>query len=277
MDKSTKAEIHDIFQGIKSGKKEAIEKLYKKYQKLVINISFSIVKDKHIAEEVSQIVFLKILQNPKENLPNSNELSWLYATTKNQTIDYLRKQRNIIDIDSIYDVEDNYNEINETIDKHTYRKMIEGLDPIDKEIVSLKVISYFTFKEIGLILGMPTGTVQWRYYKAVHALKMLLSNVSMFIISIFVTLLMKYNENSVKPNNNINHRTYEEDNWSQTFIPNGDSANAGNMGDEYSDSFSKIINGLKDYIIPIIFLVLVIIFAIIFIKRQQKRKSKSSK
>lgn len=276
MDKATKIELHNIFQGIKSGIKESIEELYSKYQKLVINISFSIVKDKNIAEEVSQIVFLKILQNPKENLPNSNELCWLYATTKNQTIDYLRKQRNIIDIDSIYDVEDNYNEINETIDKHTYRKMIEGLDPIDKEIVSLKVISYFTFKEIGLILGMPTGTVQWRYYKAVHALKMLLSNVSMFIISMIVTLLIKNNKIPVKPANiNVNNTS-----GGGIIIPNASQSTesaAQSASASISSPILRTIYELKDYIIPIVFLVLVIIFAIIFIKRQQKRKSKSSK
>ena len=38
-------------------KKEAIEELYAKYQKLVINISFSILKDKNIAEEISQTIF----------------------------------------------------------------------------------------------------------------------------------------------------------------------------------------------------------------------------
>ena len=80
-----KVEIHNIFQKIKSGEKTAIEELYVKYQKLVINISFSIVKDKNIAEEISQMIFLKILQSPIENIPNNNELSWLYTITKNKT------------------------------------------------------------------------------------------------------------------------------------------------------------------------------------------------
>ena len=61
MNDLNKAEIHNIFQNIKNGNKEAIEELYAKYQKLVINISFSIVKDKDIADEISQIIFLKIL------------------------------------------------------------------------------------------------------------------------------------------------------------------------------------------------------------------------
>lgn len=123
-----KVEIHNIFQKIKSGEKTAIEELYVKYQKLVINISFSIVKDKNIAEEISQMIFLKILQSPIENIPNNNELSWLYTISKNQTIDYLRKQHNDIDIDTIYDIPDKDNKINEIIDRNTYNKMIDGLE-----------------------------------------------------------------------------------------------------------------------------------------------------
>ena len=195
-----KVEIHNIFQKIKSGEKTAIEELYVKYQKLVINISFSIVKDKNIAEEISQMIFLKILQSPIENIPNNNELSWLYTITKNQTIDYLRKQHNDIDIDTIYDIPDKDNKINEIIDRNTYNKMIDGLEKKEKEIVSLKVLTNFTFKEIGLILGMPTATVQWKYYKSVHTLKILLSNLSMFIITslLYIKSKTKIEEKSSK-------------------------------------------------------------------------------
>lgn len=262
MNNLDKIEIHNIFQNIKLGRKEAIEELYTKYQKLVINIAFSIVKDKNIAEEISQMVFEKILQMPNTNIPNNNELSWLYSVTKHQTIDYLRKQRNTVDIDEIYDIKETDDSVNEIIDRNTYKKMIEGLDTIDKEIVSLKVLSNFTFKEIGIILGMPTGTVQWRYYKAVHALKMLLSNVSMFIISIVVTAVIYINKNQPKPN-----------------VP----GNRGNIPDAAQSVSSidtpqiELIRVLIWIAIPIVFLILTIIFAKIFIKRQQKREVKSSK
>ena len=106
-----KKEIHDMFQRIKVGEKEGIEDLYVKYKDLIINISFSIVKDRNIAEEISQNVFLKILKIDKEVLPDNNELSWIYTITKNQTIDYLRKQHTNIDIDSIYEINDENNEI----------------------------------------------------------------------------------------------------------------------------------------------------------------------
>lgn len=109
MNNLNKEEIHNIFEKIKLGNKEGIEEFYKKYQKLIIDISFTIVKDKIIAEEISQIVFTKIMQMPIEKLPIENELSWLYTVTKNQTIDYLRKQNDNIDVESIYDIPEGKN------------------------------------------------------------------------------------------------------------------------------------------------------------------------
>ena len=35
------------------------------------------------------MIFFFFLQSPIENIPNNNELSWIYTITKNQTIDYL--------------------------------------------------------------------------------------------------------------------------------------------------------------------------------------------
>lgn len=274
-----KVEIHNIFQKIKSGEKTAIEELYVKYQKLVINISFSIVKDKNIAEEISQMIFLKILQSPIENIPNNNELSWLYTITKNQTIDYLRKQHNDIDIDTIYDIPDKDNKINEIIDRNTYNKMIDGLEKKEKEIVSLKVLANFTFKEIGLILGMPTATVQWKYYKSVHILKILLSNLSMFIITslLYIKSKTKIEEKSSKTD--ITNNTKQ--NGHQTIDSIAPSSIDGFATESTTATIQSSLfsNKIEMSLLSVsaIFLILTIIFGIILVKNQQKRHHKSSK
>ena len=274
-----KVEIHNIFQKIKSGEKTAIEELYVKYQKLVINISFSIVKDKNIAEEISQMIFLKILQSPIENIPNNNELSWLYTITKNQTIDYLRKQHNDIDIDTIYDIPDKDNKINEIIDRNTYNKMIDGLEKKEKEIVSLKVLTNFTFKEIGLILGMPTATVQWKYYKSVHTLKILLSNLSMFIITslLYIKSKTKIEEKSSKTD--ITNNTKQ--NGHQTIDSIAPSSIDGFAAESTTATIQSSLFSNKTEMrllsVSAIFLILTIIFGIILVKNQQKRHHKSSK
>lgn len=279
MNNLNKAEIHNIFQKIRNGKKEAIEELYVKYQKLVINISFSIVKDKNIAEEISQMIFLKILQSPIENIPNNNELSWLYTITKNQTIDYLRKQHNDIDIDTLYDIPDNDNKINEIIDRNNYNKMIDGLEEKEKEIVSLKVLTNFTFNEIGMILGMPTATVQWKYYKSIHTLKILLSNLSMFIITslLYIKSRTKIEEKAHKTDitNNTNKNGHQSIDSIAPSSIDGFTTESTTATIKSSLFLNKIEMSL--FSVSALFLILTIIFGIIFAKNQQKRHHKSSK
>lgn len=299
MDKINKKEIHRIFQEIKSGEKSKLEELFLKYSQLVTNISFSIVKDKNIAEEISQMVFLKIMQLSPEKLPESGEFSWLYTLTKNQTIDFLKKQRNNIDVDSIEITDEN--KIDEIIDKNTFENMIDGLDDIEKEIISLKVLSNLSFREIGLMLNMPTATVQWKYYKSINTLKILLGNLAMFVIISTVYL------NSIK---NTNQEIEDATNNSNNTISNGNSGGSGGTGGmQFSTDFDEssfgdlegsmfadaaidsstetktIINSVIPNTVGQIFLFSVatillitsVIFGIIFIKRQQKRKHKSSK
>ena len=274
-----KIEIHDIFQRIKNKEKDAVELLYKKYYNLVKNISFSIVKDNNDAEEISQMVFFKIMQLPAEKLPSNNELSWLYSITKNETIDYLRKKHNYIDIDSIYDIPEKDNKINEIIDRETYNKMIDCLEDKEKEIVSLKVLTDFTFKEIGQILNMPTPTVQWKYYKSVHTLKILLSNLTMFIITtiLYVKSATKIDEKA--DNTNITDSTKQDNHKSIDSISpssiDGFTAESTTSSIQSTIFSNKVETSL--FSISAIFLILTIIFGIIFAKHQQKRHHKSSK
>ena len=262
-----KKEIHDMFQRIKAGEKEGIEDLYVKYKDLIINISFSIVKDRNIAEEISQNVFLKILKIDKEVFPDNNELSWIYTITKNQTIDYLRKQHTNIDIDSIYEINDENNEIENIVEQDTYNKIIEGLEEKEREIISLKIISGMTFREIGEILEMPTATVQWKYYKAMHTLELLLSNMALFIITTVIYIKRKNIDNEKQEDiaNNETHENIKVDGITSDKIEITTSS-------QNATTSSYIKESLFGF--SMIFLIFTIIFGIIFAKHQQKRKIK---
>lgn len=263
-----KDELHFIFQRIRSSDGTAMEELFQKYQKLIINISFSIVKNRDIAEEVSQNVFFKIMQLPKDKLPSKNESSWLYAVVKNQSIDYLRKQNDNIDISLIYNTEDDKSEINKIIDKDTFNTLIECLDDEEKEIITLKILADFSFREIGLMLDMPTGTVQWKYYKAVHTLKIFISNLTMFVVTFLLYVNSKGTESDYenivkneKPGTSID-----------SVMPGGITTDSATINAQLVD-----IKTIGLFSISSIFLVLTIIFGIILAKYQQKRYRKTSK
>ena len=172
--KINKQELHKLFAELKTNKQEDVfNELYNKCGNLVYKIAFSILKNKENSEEIKQMVFLKIWKINKEILPDKNEASWLYAVTKNEAITFLKKQKNTINIDEIYYISDECDNIFNVEDKESYNKIISVLDKKEQEIVSLKVISNLSFRQISQILGEPIGTIQWRYYKADHTLKLL--------------------------------------------------------------------------------------------------------
>lgn len=186
-----KQELHNIFKGIANKEEKEFNKLYEKYNKLVYGVSFSILKNKESSEDITQIVFTKIWNMNTNNLPTSNEASWLYSITKNETLNFLRKQKTTLNLEDIYYINNDNNELNEIMEKDTFNRIIAKLNEKEQEIVSLKILSSLSFKEISQILNMPMGTVQWKYYKSLHTLETLISSISLYIITIVLFITQK--------------------------------------------------------------------------------------
>ncbi len=178
--------IKSIFRKIRIDREKGIEELYTKYNNLVYKIAFSILKNKEDAEDVTQTVFIKIHKLDEEKLPSNKELSWLYTVTKNEAITLIRKRNNDIDLDSIYEIEDKNNEVENIIDKEQFNKMVGKLKNQEKEIVNLKILTGLSFEEISKLVNEPISTVKWRYYKSISTLKIALSNFAMFIITAII-------------------------------------------------------------------------------------------
>ena len=182
MKKINELELKEIFEKIKLDDKSGIEELYEKYHYIVYGVAFSILKNKDNSEDVVQNVFAKIMKLDKSQFPSQGEASWLYTVSKNETIQFLRKQKQIVDIDDLFSLESESDEISDIMDMDSYYKLLENLKPIDKEIISLRILSDFTFDKIAQMLNMPIGTVEWRYYKSLHYIKLSITNLAALVI-----------------------------------------------------------------------------------------------
>ena len=171
MNKVNKKELHEIFQSLRNKNQNAYNNLYEKYYKLVYGIVFSIIKNQADSEDVTHEIFTKIYKLDINKLPENHEASWLFTVSKNECLLFLRKSKPNISIEEIYEIPENTNGIDDVIDKDYYNKLISGLKEDEKIIVSLKVLSNFTFKKISQVMNIPIGTVQWKYYNAINSLK----------------------------------------------------------------------------------------------------------
>lgn len=69
--------------------------LYKRYYGKVLDKCFSLVKNRNLAEELTQDIFSKVFEKLKSFKQLSSFSSWLYAVTYNHCIDYLREKQKL--------------------------------------------------------------------------------------------------------------------------------------------------------------------------------------
>lgn len=306
-----KKELHSIFTNLRIDKEKSFNELYEKYSKLIYNIAFSILKSRENSEDVMQNVFSKIYKLDNEKLPSDNEASWLYSITKNEAINYMKKLKKEVSIEDIDYVQYDDKDLENIIDKDSYEKIMDKLDKAEKEIVSLKIIGNMKFRDIAQLLDMPMGTVQWKYYTALHSLKIILGNLSMVLVGFILFVANRMWNGKMQENSAGVDMSAEE-------VQNkpGDSSNTDmevqNIINSSEDTTSSIenepdnINDINDYTnqadanqnelvnvpdetytenwvgttilsITTIFIIFTIIFTIIYIKHQQKSKKKLSK
>lgn len=233
-----KKDIKILFNKLKEGDKEALKEIYNKCNKIVYGIAFSILKNRDNSEDIVQIVFMKIMNMSKDLLPIKNEMSWIYSLTKNETLNYIRKQKDLVNIEEAYFLLEEDKEIQKIIEKDSYNNLIKKLPEKDREIISLKILSNMSFREISNLLNIPIGTVQWRYYTALHSLKLMIGNISMFILTISIFILhRKFEKNKFETNkvaDNIEAENIDNTNIEEN-LENIDNAEVEEKIEEYND------------------------------------------
>ena len=155
---------------------EAFEAFYLKHYKLVYRIAYSYMKEPHVAEDVTEDVFVKVLTGSFSFENEEHERSWLALTTMNRCKDVLksawRKQ-----VSSLEDLE-NEPESPESaaVEASDTMEAIQKLPPKHKEVIILFYYMGYKTDEIAEKLGKPPSTVRNLLSEARKKLKVMLEH-----------------------------------------------------------------------------------------------------
>lgn len=157
---------------IAKGNNEALEKLYILYKTNVFRVALVILEDPFLAEDVVQETFVKIKQNAKTFRYGNNEKGWIMTIARNVAIDILNKHKKEIVLESPIEEAGESRNTAESCDNSSdknegFLQLIQPLNNLDKQIVSLYLISELKHREIAGILGMNVSTVKKRYERAI--------------------------------------------------------------------------------------------------------------
>ena len=154
-----------------------MDAIYKKYCKCVYNFLYKLTNDIELSEELTQETFYTAIK--KINTLNKKESirTWLYQIAKNKWKDYLKKNKKAnIDLDenTVENLVANYDIEEDMIAKDNiikFYKKIHMLDIDTREIIYLKIIRNFTFREISQILGKNEEWARTKFYRGKLKLK----------------------------------------------------------------------------------------------------------
>jgi RNA polymerase sigma-70 factor (ECF subfamily) len=163
--------MEPLISKLKRRREKDFKEIYLKYYKLVHYVSLLIVKDEHIAEDIMQDTFVSFMNHIEDYDDNGKVKQYLTTISRNLSLNYIKKKSTINEIAS----EDIDQDISYTDQKY---KEIEikltlkkTLSIIESEIVSLRVLFDYSFKDISEELNLSIGEVQAKYYKAINKLK----------------------------------------------------------------------------------------------------------
>jgi len=172
------ANNHDIiFNQIKSGNKLAFNSLFDDFYTELCEFSFRIIGSKELAEEVVADVFANIWIKRDRIIITTSLRAYLYKSTKNMTISYLRKKKvETIPLDDILPFQASQNsdpEQNIVMKEKmaSYENILSIIPNKSRIVFKMHRIDNLKYREIATILDISQKTVEKHMGKALKILR----------------------------------------------------------------------------------------------------------
>ena len=134
---------------------------------------FNLCRDEARAEDLTQEVFLRALQN--RSLINSFTerqcKAWLFTTARNLYCDQLRRAAKEEQLLSTFFPEEDNAEPDFALDTVEAASLLALLTPEERRLFTLRYTAGYNASEIGQLLSLPPGTVRSRLAQIRHRLK----------------------------------------------------------------------------------------------------------
>ena len=167
------------FQG---GDRNAFETLVARYQRPIYNAALAILHRPEDASDVTQTVFLRLVERGDGYDPQYKFFSWLYRIAVNEALDVLRRGRHQTALDDDFDPADAEGRGPEGVltraeMSQQIRRGVMGLPVNDRVVLSLRHFSECSYEQIAEILDLDEKTVKSRLFEARRRLRGVLGDL----------------------------------------------------------------------------------------------------
>ena len=158
-----------------------LEELFREHHRLIYRTAFSVTGSRADAEDVLQIIFLRLMRRGLPSDLEKNPKGYLYRAAINVSLDTVqtRQRQMLADGERVLAaVEPVTQERPEDERKRRLREAIRHLKPRAVEILILRHVHGYSDAEIAQMLGTSRGTIAVTLFRARAKLRTLLSRAS---------------------------------------------------------------------------------------------------
>jgi len=171
-----------LVDGCRNGDRAAFATLVARYQRPIHNAAYRVLGNAEDAREITQIVFLRIVERLEDYDSQYRFFSWIYRIAINEAIDLLRRSRREEPLDDGIELEDTasagperqYQErqLSERVQGALMRMTVE-----DRVVLTLRHFSELSYREIAEVLRTEEKTVKSRIFEARRRMGELLADL----------------------------------------------------------------------------------------------------
>jgi RNA polymerase sigma-70 factor (ECF subfamily) len=164
-----------------AGDQEALSELLKAVQELLYRYIIAVVRDRHLAEDILQEVFIRIYRKLGWLREPGVFRAWAYQIATRETFRYLKRERRWTDqtrdeaaLKTIPAPPPREAFANEMIGQ--IPQLIDNLSPASRAVIALYYLHEMSLDETAAVLSIPIGTVKSRLAYGLQCLRRQLQN-----------------------------------------------------------------------------------------------------
>lgn len=159
----------------------ALAQLYQRHGSAVYALAHYILRDRAVAEELTQEIFLTVWNKAEQYREQQARFrTWLLSITRHRAIDYLRQRRRRIRADLSLDdatVAEERAPLSEPVDtQRELHLLLQHLPPEQRTAIEMCYLQGYTHEEIAAQLQVPLGTVKSRILLGLKKLRAMLNS-----------------------------------------------------------------------------------------------------
>lgn len=171
-----------LLQRFRSGDRQAFTELVIRYQKPIYNAAFWILRKAEDASDVTQTVFLKVVERLDDYDPQYKFFSWIYRIAVNESLNLQRRNGHDdeLDDDAEYEAPQSNTPDGQFVASELSRRVQDALMHMstnDRMVLTLRHFSECSYEEIAQVLEIDVKTVKSRLFDARKRLSILLADM----------------------------------------------------------------------------------------------------